>query len=345
MSFVPASWDQPLLTGEYNAGRHARHGGDPAGRHVAPGRYFRLLFISYSKGLSSECGIARQVAASLSLRTFLDLDICDGRGAGPPDAVAHATADRHVETHVFTWVLEWLADAGLVRGKTVGIDATTLEANAAMRSIERRDTGESYEAFVRRLAEASGVGDTDASGFGSVRPLLEAQEDVEQGVAASAVSGREDREDEGVDAAGRSGGRGGGGRQGRATTATRRWWRSARSAFGVTYRSRSAVGAAGDAAGEACCAAGIVVCEPALCPGAAGSSRATPPPRVGGAVFRAPVRDRGHPAGAGAGSGECPQARAHPGGRLQLRAAAAPPDRRGYAPEPARASFLRRCSG
>ena len=64
-----------------------------------------------------------------------------------------------METHeaVFTWVLERVAEAGLVRGKTVGIDATTLEANAAMRSIERRDTGESHEAFVRRLAEASGI--------------------------------------------------------------------------------------------------------------------------------------------------------------------------------------------
>ena len=58
---------------------------------------------------------------------------------------------------VFTWVVERLAKSGLVRGKTVGIDATTLEANAAMRSIERRDTGESYEAFVQRLAEASGI--------------------------------------------------------------------------------------------------------------------------------------------------------------------------------------------
>ena len=64
-----------------------------------------------------------------------------------------------VETHVavFTWVLERLAGAGLVQGKTVGVDATTLEANAAMRSIERRDTGESYEAFVRQLAKASGI--------------------------------------------------------------------------------------------------------------------------------------------------------------------------------------------
>ena len=65
--------------------------------------------------------------------------------------------DEETHAEVFTWVLSRVADAGLVRGKTIGIDATTLEANAAMRSIERRDTGESYEAFVRRLAEASGI--------------------------------------------------------------------------------------------------------------------------------------------------------------------------------------------
>ena len=109
------------------------------------------------RGLSSERGIAWRVADSLSLRSFLDLDVTEAA----PD---HSTLSRtrrlvDVETHVavFTWVLERLADAGLVRGKTVGLDATTLEANAAMRSIERRDTGESYEAFLRRLAEASGV--------------------------------------------------------------------------------------------------------------------------------------------------------------------------------------------
>ena len=124
---------------------------------LRPGRYFRLLLIGYFEGLSSERGIAWRVADSLSLRSFLDLDVTEAA----PD---HSTLSRtrrliDVETHVsvFTWVLERLVDAGLVRGKTVGIDATTLEANAAMRSIERRDTGESYEAFVRSLAEASGV--------------------------------------------------------------------------------------------------------------------------------------------------------------------------------------------
>ena len=64
-----------------------------------------------------------------------------------------------LETHeaVFTWVLQRLADAQLVRGHTMGIDATTLDANAAMRSIVRRDSGEAYEAWLTRLAEASGV--------------------------------------------------------------------------------------------------------------------------------------------------------------------------------------------
>ena len=100
-------------------------------------------------------------AASIFARKSL-FPSCSGgpfsSGHGVPFHVA-TTRRIDVETHeaVFTWVLERLSVAGLVRGKTVGIDATTLEANAAMRSIERRDTGESHEAFIRRLAEASGV--------------------------------------------------------------------------------------------------------------------------------------------------------------------------------------------
>ena len=76
----------------------------------------------------------------------------------------HSTISRtrrlvDVETHsrVFSWVLGGLAESGLVSGKTVGMDATTLEANAALRSIVRLDSGEDYDEFVRGLAEASGV--------------------------------------------------------------------------------------------------------------------------------------------------------------------------------------------
>ena len=124
---------------------------------LAPGRYFRLLLVGYFEGLDSERAIAWRAADSLSLRSFLRL----APPASPPD---HSTISRtrrllSLETHeaVFTWVLQQLADAGLVRGKTVGIDATTLEANAALRSIVRRDTGEDYTAFLTRLAEASGI--------------------------------------------------------------------------------------------------------------------------------------------------------------------------------------------
>jgi transposase len=79
----------------------------------------------------------------------------------PPD---HSTISRprrpiDLEAHaaIFTWVLQRLADAGLVKGKTIGIDATTLEANAALRSIVRRDTGATYHAFLTQLAQASGI--------------------------------------------------------------------------------------------------------------------------------------------------------------------------------------------
>ncbi len=124
---------------------------------VAPGVYFRCLLVGYFEGLDSERGIAWRVADALSLRRFLGLAL----DTPPPD---HSTLSRTrrrlaLETHgqVFTWVLGVLATAGLVKGQTVGVDATTLEANAALRSIVRREDGQSYEAFLTELAHASGI--------------------------------------------------------------------------------------------------------------------------------------------------------------------------------------------
>src|SRR3989442_668052 len=124
---------------------------------LPPGRYFRLLLLGYFEGLDSERGIAWRAADSLAVRSFVGL----GLDAAAPD---HSTISRtrrliDLETHraVFTWVQERLAAAGLLTGRTVAIDATTLEANAAMRSIVRRDTGESYQEFLTRLAAASGI--------------------------------------------------------------------------------------------------------------------------------------------------------------------------------------------
>jgi transposase len=124
---------------------------------LPPGRYFRLLLVGYFEGLDSERGIAWRAADSLAVRTFVGL----GLNTAAPD---HSTISRTrrliaLETHraVFTWVQERLAAAGLLKGRTVAIDATTLEANAAMRSIVRRDTGETYQEFLTRLAAESGI--------------------------------------------------------------------------------------------------------------------------------------------------------------------------------------------
>ena len=103
-----------------------------------------MLLIGYFEGLDAERAIAWRAADSFALREFLGLVLPDP----PPD---HSTISRtrrliDLETHeaVFTWILQQLADAGLVKGKTIGIDATTLEANAALRSIVRRDSGATY---------------------------------------------------------------------------------------------------------------------------------------------------------------------------------------------------------
>jgi len=124
---------------------------------LVPGVYFRSLLIGYFEGIDSERGIAWRLADSLALREFVRIGITEVT----PD---HSTISRtrrliDLETHreVFAWVLERLADRGLLKGKRVGIDATTLEASAAMRSIVRRDTGESYEEFLTGLAKASGI--------------------------------------------------------------------------------------------------------------------------------------------------------------------------------------------
>ena len=124
---------------------------------LAPGTYFRCLLIGYLEGIDSERGIAWRVADSLSLREFLGIPL-------PQSTPDHSTLSRtrrliDLEAHqrVFTWVLKVLAVRGLISGKTVGLDATTLEANAAMRSIVRKDGGQSYEQFLQGLAQASGI--------------------------------------------------------------------------------------------------------------------------------------------------------------------------------------------
>ena len=124
---------------------------------LPPGVYFRCLLVGYFEGLDSERGIAWRVADSLSLRRFLGY----GLDEETPD---HSTISRTrrlywLETHkaVFRWVTRILTEEGLIQGQTISIDATTLEANAAMKSIVRRDNGQSYNDYLKGLAHAVGI--------------------------------------------------------------------------------------------------------------------------------------------------------------------------------------------
>jgi transposase len=124
---------------------------------VAPGVYFRMLLVGYCEGIDSERGIAWRVADSLSLREFLGFSLTEQT----PD---HSSVSRTrrllaLETHkaVFRWFGQVLSKEGLLDAQTVAVDATTLEANAAMRSIRRRDDGRKYEEYLKDLAQAEGV--------------------------------------------------------------------------------------------------------------------------------------------------------------------------------------------
>jgi transposase len=124
---------------------------------LAPGVYFRALLVGYFEGIDSERGIAWRIADSLALRSFLGFELSQTT----PDQSTISRTRRliDVETHrkVFLWVLGMLAEEGLLKGNTVAIDGTTLEANAALRSIVRRDNGQAYEDFLKVLAKESGI--------------------------------------------------------------------------------------------------------------------------------------------------------------------------------------------
>ena len=124
---------------------------------IPPGRYYRMLFVGYFEGIASQRGIAWRCSDSLSLREFLGLALSESS----PDHSSMTRIRRRlpleVDCEVFRFVLTLAAEHGLLRGRTVGVDATTLEANAAMKAIVRKDTGEDWKAYLRRLAEAEGM--------------------------------------------------------------------------------------------------------------------------------------------------------------------------------------------
>jgi transposase len=124
---------------------------------IPPGRYFRMHMVGYFEGICSERGIEWRCADSLSLREFLRL----GTTERVPDhswlSKTRSRLPHEVHEEVFGWVLALIARHGLVKGERIGVDASTMEANAALRTIVRRETGETYREMLKRMAEESGI--------------------------------------------------------------------------------------------------------------------------------------------------------------------------------------------
>src|ERR687897_621907 len=124
---------------------------------LPPGRCFRMLLVGYFEGIDGERGLEGRCADSLSLREFLRLG---EREPVPDHSWLSRTRGRlplEVHDQVFTWVLQRLAERGLVNGARIGIDASTMEASAALRAIVRRETGEGYREMLTRMAKESGI--------------------------------------------------------------------------------------------------------------------------------------------------------------------------------------------
>jgi transposase len=146
-------WIETLCEPHYCQGK-----GRPS---VPPGVYFRMLLVGYFEGINSQRGIAWRCSDSLSLREFLGIPL----GEDSPDhsSLSYIRNRLPLEVHeaVFVWVLALLQKKKLLAGKVVGVDSTTLEADAAMKSIVRRDTGEAWKEYLTRLMKEEGLLDED----------------------------------------------------------------------------------------------------------------------------------------------------------------------------------------
>lgn len=124
---------------------------------MLPGRYFRMHLVGYFEGIDSERGIEWRCADSFSLRDFLLLDATERVPDHSTLSLTRSRLSLDAHREIFDWTLGVIAESGLVLGGRIGVDASTMEANAALRTIVRRDTGENYRQMLKRMAEESGI--------------------------------------------------------------------------------------------------------------------------------------------------------------------------------------------
>lgn len=124
---------------------------------IPPGVYFRMLLVGYFEGISSQRGIAWRCADSLSLRKFLGMASNEDSPDHTSLSVIRERLPQEVHTAVFQWVLTLAREKKMLNGKTLGVDSTTLEANAAMKSIVRKETGEDWQQYLTTLMREAGA--------------------------------------------------------------------------------------------------------------------------------------------------------------------------------------------
>ena len=138
----------------------AAHYAEDVGRpSIPPGVYFRMLFVGYFEGLESQRAIAWRCADSLSLRSFLRVEVTKGTPDHSSMTNTRKRLPGEVFWQVFAFVLQVAVEHKLLKGKTIAVDSTTLEANAAMKSLVRRATNEDWKTYVKRLMTAEGIED------------------------------------------------------------------------------------------------------------------------------------------------------------------------------------------
>jgi transposase len=128
---------------------------------IPPGVYFRMLFVGFFEGIDSQRGIAWRCSDSLSIREFIGLGVADRAPDHSSLTVIRQRLPHAVYEGVFAFVLGMVGSEGLLDGRTVSVDSTQLEANAAMKSIVRRANGENWRTYVKRLAVEDGEEDPD----------------------------------------------------------------------------------------------------------------------------------------------------------------------------------------
>ena len=134
--------------------KYYKDGGRPG---IPPGIYFRMLLVGYFEGLDSQRGIAWRCADSLGLRSFLGIALTAATPVHASMTIIRQRLPESVFREVFVFVLGLLEQQGVLRGRAVAIDATTLEANAAMKSIVRKGSGEDWKQYLQGLAQAEGI--------------------------------------------------------------------------------------------------------------------------------------------------------------------------------------------